>query len=136
MARIEAVVFVGLLLGALASNRMYAATSPTAIFICAATSIFIGLVYIWKYVKESLQVDSSDVSLSVSYEYSIKIYIDIFNNMLLLQEKIRSLFDFGHVADIFQHSFKIREGYDRAIIWLTIIPLGLMIFAMGKTENK
>lgn len=71
MARLEAVVFVGLLLGALTSSHMYTYTSSTAVFACATVSVFIGFIYIWFCVQESLQVDLSDVSLAVFNPTSI-----------------------------------------------------------------
>lgn len=36
-----------------------------------------------------------------------------------------------HLADMFRTVFKKRDGYDRAIIWLTMLSSGAAVFIMG-----
>lgn len=49
-----------------------------------------------------------------------------------MQTKFKALFEFSHVTDMFRTCFKKREGYNRAMIWLTIASLAAAIFVMGK----
>lgn len=65
MARMEAAVFVGLLLGALSCSPLYNATSTSFVFSIAAISTFVGLVYVYFFVKESIQCPISDVDALV-----------------------------------------------------------------------
>lgn len=66
MARMEAAVFVGLLLGSLSSAPIYQATSAAFVFACAAFSTLIGLSYLYFCVGESLKNACTEASRMVS----------------------------------------------------------------------
>lgn len=56
MARMEAAVFLGLLIGALSCSYIYNYTSTSIVFAIAAISTGSALVFIYFYVNESIQI--------------------------------------------------------------------------------
>jgi MFS transporter, PCFT/HCP family, solute carrier family 46 (folate transporter), member 1 len=108
MGVLEAILFLGLLIGSLSSSYVLAWTSATSVFLIATLSILIGLSYIIFYIKESV----------------------VIHNELFEGSKFRELFRYELVKDMFRTCFKVRPNYDRLIMWLTISSLASMIFAM------
>lgn len=51
----EAVVFVGLLLGSLGSGRLYLVTSPAVIFGISTISALVALLYMYIFLDESVK---------------------------------------------------------------------------------
>lgn len=66
MARMEAAVFVGLLLGALSSGRLYTISSASVVFGCATICTLIGLACVYLFVKESIKNQTEETSRMVS----------------------------------------------------------------------
>lgn len=69
MARMEAAVFMGLLFGALTCGNLYKLTSAWAVFGCSTICTFIGLVWIFLFVKESIKNETEQTSKMVSERY-------------------------------------------------------------------
>lgn len=132
MARMEAAAFVGLLLGSLCCGPLYNATSASFVFFCAAVSTFCGLVLVYFFVQESIQCSTSDIYAWVRHGQMIDFRkIHNFNRQKFQQTKFKDLFDAKHVIDMFRTAFKKRDGFDRTIIWLTMLMSGAHIFIMG-----
>lgn len=55
MARMEAAVFIGLLLGSLVSGQLYGLTSASAVFGCACLCTLLGFFFIFAFLKESIK---------------------------------------------------------------------------------
>lgn len=66
MARMEAAVFVGLLLGSLSSGRLYKWTSASLVFGLATFCTLSGLVWVYCFVKESIKNETEERSRIVS----------------------------------------------------------------------
>lgn len=111
MGVLEAAIFGGLLLGVLSSSYILRWTNATTVFAIAAGAIFLGILYIVFYIEESIQPDELDNSTN----------------------KLREIFRFELVGDLFHTCFKRRPNFDRVIIWLVITALGASIFAMEGT---
>ncbi|XP_065093769.1 probable peptidoglycan muropeptide transporter SLC46 [Ochlerotatus camptorhynchus] len=111
MTVLEAAIFGGLLLGVLSSSYILRWTNAMTVFGIAAGAIFLGILYIVFYIEESIQPDELDNSTN----------------------KLREVFRFELVADLFHTCFKRRPNFDRIIIWLVITALGASIFAMEGT---
>lgn len=111
MGVLEAAIFGGLLLGTLSSSYILRWTNATTVFGVAATGILVGILYIKLYIEESIRPhELMDSSTS----------------------RLREIFRFELVADLFHTCFKRRPNFDRVIIWLVIAALGASIFALGK----
>ncbi|XP_058463174.1 tetracycline resistance protein, class D [Malaya genurostris] len=108
MGVLEASIFGGLLFGTLSSSYILHWTNSTTVFAIAAVAILIGIVYITFYIEESVQP----------------------NELATSSCKLREIFRFELVADLFHTCFKRRPNFDRVIIWLVISALGASIFAM------
>lgn len=69
MVRMEAAVFVGLLLGSLGSPYLYEYTngSSTVVFLCAAIVTLIALLCVYKLLKESIKQVADDISYWVKF---------------------------------------------------------------------
>lgn len=138
MARMEAFVFIGLLLGSLTSIYLYKTTSASFVFVCAATSTFIALIYLYFFVEESLmEISSEETTAIVSYRKFCLIFFSNFISVFVyvtFQNKFKALFKYEHVIDMFHTCFKKREHWNRAVIWLTIISLSFTIFVMGTID--
>lgn len=111
MGVLEAAIFSGLLLGVLSSSYILRWTNATTVFAIAAGCILVGILYILFYIEESIRPDELDNSTS----------------------KLREMFRFELVSDLFHTCFKRRPNFDRVIIWLVIGALGASIFAMEGT---
>lgn len=111
MGVLEAAIFGGLLLGVLSSSYILRWTNAMTVFAIAAGAIFLGILYIVFYIEESIRRDELDNSTN----------------------KLREMFRFELVSDLFHTCFKRRPNFDRVIIWLVITALGASIFAMEGT---
>lgn len=111
MGVLEAAIFGGLLLGVLSSSYILQWTNAMTVFSIAAGAIFLGILYIVFYIEESIQRDELDNPTN----------------------KLREMFRFELVSDLFHTCFKRRPNFDRVIIWLVITALGASIFAMEGT---
>ncbi|KAH8284796.1 hypothetical protein KR054_001181 [Drosophila jambulina] len=107
MVTMEAAVGLGMMGGGVASGYIYAATGASALFIIVGSIIFIALLYVYFFVKESLKSEN-------------------------LQEgsRIREFFRLDLVKVLVKTCIKKRENYDRAIIWMVMMSLTLCVFAM------
>lgn len=89
MARMEAAVFCGLLLGALSCSYLYNMTSAAAVFFCAAVSSFIALLYLIFFIQESVQNISADVGKWVNERvkrlHIVPVFNFLFNFLTLVQ---------------------------------------------------
>ncbi|XP_053687663.1 tetracycline resistance protein, class D [Sabethes cyaneus] len=108
MGVLEAALFGGLLLGTLSSSFILRWSNSTTVFAIAAVAILLGILYITFYIDESIQPNEMDNSSC----------------------KLREIFRFELVSDLFYTCFKRRPNFDRVIIWLVITALGASIFAM------
>lgn len=112
MGVLEAAIFGGLLLGTLSSSYILRWTNATTVFVVAAAGILFGILYIALYIEESIRPhELMDNSTS----------------------RLREIFRFELVADLFHTCFKRRPNFDRIIIWLVITALGASIFALEGT---
>uniref|UniRef100_A0A1Q3FGF0 Putative transporter add1 major facilitator superfamily n=1 Tax=Culex tarsalis TaxID=7177 RepID=A0A1Q3FGF0_CULTA len=112
MGVLEAAIFGGLLLGTLSSSYILQWTNATTVFGVAASGILVGILYIALYIEESIRPhELMDSSTS----------------------RLREIFRFELVADLFHTCFKRRPNFDRVIVWLVIAALGASIFAMEGT---
>ncbi|XP_058828281.1 tetracycline resistance protein, class D-like isoform X2 [Topomyia yanbarensis] len=109
MGVLEASIFGGLLFGTLSSSYILCWTNSTTVFAIAAVAILVGTLYIAFYIEESIRPNELDSASC----------------------KLREIFRFELVADLFHTCFKRRPNFDRVIIWLIISALGASIFAMG-----
>ncbi|XP_031618143.1 uncharacterized protein LOC116337604 [Contarinia nasturtii] len=109
MARMEAAVFVGLLLGSLSSGRLYKLTSASVVFGCAALCTLLGLICVYFFVKESIKNQTEETGRMA---------------------KFKALFEWKHVVDLFYTCFKRRENNDRGLIWLIILALASSMFVL------
>lgn len=66
MARMEAAVFVGLLLGSLGGAHLYQLTSAAVVFGCGAFCTLIALLCVCFFVKESIKNQTEERSSMVS----------------------------------------------------------------------
>lgn len=60
MARMEAAVFVGLLLGSLGSGQLYKLASASVVFGCSTCCTLIGLICVYAFVKESIKNETEE----------------------------------------------------------------------------
>ncbi|XP_055609407.1 tetracycline resistance protein, class C-like [Uranotaenia lowii] len=111
MGVLEASIFIGLLLGVLSSSYILRWFNATIVFVTAAVCVLLGILYIAFYIEESIRPNELDNSTS----------------------KIREIFRFELVSDLFHTCFKPRPNFDRVIIWLVITALGASIFALEGT---
>ncbi|XP_055627244.1 proton-coupled folate transporter [Toxorhynchites rutilus septentrionalis] len=111
MGILEAAIFCGLLLGTLSSSYILRWTNATVVFAIATGSIFFGILYIAICIEESIRPNEFDSSTS----------------------RVREIFRFELVTDMFHTCFKRRPNFDRVIIWLVIVALGSSIFALEGT---
>lgn len=111
MARMEAAVFVGLLLGALSSGRLYKLTSASVVFGCSTLCTLIAFMCVYFFVKESIKNQTEETGRMA---------------------KFKALFEWEHVKDLFYTCFKRREHNDRVLIWLIILALASTMFVLGK----
>lgn len=123
MARMEAVVFVGLLLGALSSIPLYSRTSAAVVFFCASLCNLCGLVYIYFFVRESIQSSTSDIDFWVRRKQTC-LTKNCFLTITIFADKIQKLIRFEtfgrYVSNSFQETRWIRScNYlaDNAIVW-------------------
>ncbi|EDW85954.1 uncharacterized protein Dwil_GK23339 [Drosophila willistoni] len=103
----EAALCSGMMMGNVASGYIYAATSALTLFIIAGCLMLLSLIYIVFFVPESLKPEDIQTG-----------------------SRIREFFRFDLVKDLIRTCFKTRPNYDRAIIWMTMIVLTIMIFDM------
>lgn len=108
MGVLEAAIFGGLLFGILSSSYILRWTNAITVFAIASGAIFLGILYIIFYIEESIKPDELDNSTN----------------------KLREIFRFELVGDLFYTCFKRRPNFDRMIIWLVIAALGASIFAL------
>lgn len=113
MGVLEAAIFGGLLFGILSSSYILRWTNAITVFAIASGAIFLGILYIIFYIEESIKPDELDNSTN----------------------KLREIFRFELVGDLFYTCFKRRPNFDRIIIWLVIAALGASIFALGKVDK-
>lgn len=66
MARMEAAVFIGLLLGTLISGSLYEISSATVVFGFATVCTLAGLVVIYVFLKESIKNETDITGFWVS----------------------------------------------------------------------
>lgn len=66
MARMEAAVFVGLLLGSLSSGHVYKLFSASVVFGCSTFCTLIALICVCLFVKESIKSQTEETSRMVS----------------------------------------------------------------------
>lgn len=69
MARMEAAVFVGLLLGAICSGRLYQMTSASLVFGLSTLCTVSGLILVFFFVKESIKNETEETSRVVSHSF-------------------------------------------------------------------
>lgn len=67
MARMEAAVFIGLLLGALSSGRLYKLTSASVVFGCSTWCTLLGLMCVYQFVKESIKNETEETGRMVIF---------------------------------------------------------------------
>lgn len=67
MARMEAAVFVGLLLGSLSSGHLYKLFSASVVFGCSTFCTFIALMFVCFFVNESIKNQTEETSRMVSW---------------------------------------------------------------------
>lgn len=111
MVRVEAAVFVGLLIGSLSSPYLYNISSASVVFGCAALVTFIALIILYKYLVESIKCAMDDMTR---------------------WEKFKELFAVRHVAEMYHTCFRRRENHNRTLIWMIIFSLAATIFVLGK----
>lgn len=111
MGVLEAAIFGGLLLGTLSSSYILRWTDAAVVFGAATVAILLGVLYIALYIEESIRPHELDASTS----------------------RLREIFRFELVSDMFHTCFKRRPNFDRVIIWLVITALGASIFALEGT---
>lgn len=107
MVLIEACIFIGLMCGSLSSSYLLYATNSVIVLFTSAITMLLAIIYTIIFVDESLRADQ-----------------------IQRGPKIRELFQWISVKDMFKTCFEKRPNYDRAIIWLTISSLGIAIFVM------
>lgn len=66
MARMEAAVFVGLLLGALSSGNLYKLTSASWVFGLSTFCTLLGLICVYMFVKESIKNETEETGRMVN----------------------------------------------------------------------
>ncbi|EDW58819.1 probable peptidoglycan muropeptide transporter SLC46 [Drosophila virilis] len=103
----EASLCTGMMVGNVASGYIYAATDAVTLFGIAAGFMFLGLLYVYFLVPESLPDEDMHRG-----------------------SRVREFFRFGLVKDLVRTCFLPRANYDRAIIWLTMVALTITIFNM------
>lgn len=127
MGVLEAALYLGLLGGSLSSSHILNATNATTVFTIAAGTIFSGIIYIRVFISESIIV--SDLNKrKVTFNLD-NFGIFFMQSISTLQSRIRELFRFSLVRDMFITCFKKRKNNDRAIIVLIMSILGATIFA-------
>lgn len=55
---------------------------------------------------------------------------------LKLQNKFSALFDVQLVVNMFVTCFKRRDNWDRAIVWICMLSLGVIVFIMGEYRDR
>lgn len=113
MSFLEGAVFVGGLAGNLSSSWMFRHTSTVAVFAVAAALTALATAHVAFSVAESIRHDPADRRLGGCVKFA-------------------ALFDGRLVADIFGTCARRREGYERAVLQLTMLCLVAGIFVMSE----
>lgn len=71
----EAMVFVGLLMGSISSGYLYQLTSATVVFKCASFSAFVALICVYLFLEESNKNVTEEASPWVNYNYILHTHI-------------------------------------------------------------
>lgn len=108
MGVIEAALFAGLVSGSFSSSFIYNWFGSVFVFGLATTSMMLALLYCIFFVEESRTVSELDQR----------------------GNRLRELFRFELVKDMMTVCFKRRAYYDRAILWIIMLSLGLSIFIL------
>lgn len=116
MAKMEAFVFVGLLLGSLCSIAIYTATSASTVFACAALSTFLGLVYLYFFVNESiLEISTEETTAYVSDQY-LQRKIDVSYFILYFRINLRQFLKSG-MCTIYSIPVSRKENVGIALLY-------------------
>lgn len=115
MGILEAAIFGGLLIGTVSCSYLLKATNSTTVFGVSAGFQFLGLLFVIFLIDESIP------------PYP--------NAPTTLFGKLKELFAFSLVTDMMTACIKVRPYFDRAIIWMTMLVLGLQIFVMEGSAN-
>lgn len=107
MSFLEAALFFGQLMGSLLSGYLLQWYGSTFIFTLSSACSAFALVYVVLYLKEDLSTKNS--TKTNGYQ-------------------LREMFNLDLVKGIVQISSRKRLGYDRVIIWLSILVLSLTVF--------
>lgn len=102
----------GAFVGMLSSSFILQLTNTATVFMISASMMLFGMAYVLFLIEDSVDRSTDNLRLG-------------------RYRKFREIFRLDLVMDIFNTFFKARSGYDRGIIWLTVVIGAFSVLGSG-----
>ncbi|XP_058459673.1 proton-coupled folate transporter-like [Malaya genurostris] len=102
MGILQGCILAGAFLGIMSSSFILAWTNASTIFLISGCTILFGVIFVYFAIEDSVPRRQGDACNG-------------------LATRLREIFRLDLLKDMFNTFFKARSGYDRGIIWLTVI---------------
>lgn len=130
MGLLEGNIFLGALLGTLASSYLLNYTNSTIVFGISAAIIFLSTSYVILVLNESVKI-TEETSKTVSDLIELFIKNHYFNKNIF-QSKLREFMSLTMMRKMLSTLIKKRQNNERRILWLAISVTVMAVFTMRK----